>query len=132
MCVCLCACVFGCVLRVFVSVGFTCFTVLGFDVILDHIGKPNLIEVNELPSFETDSELDQSIKMRAVHEALQMVSPTGTKNSRQKSSSYISFYMKVKELPSFKIDSELDQRVKMSAAHDILILFWVWGLGFRV
>ena len=58
------------------SAGFTCFTVLGFDVILDSTGKPNLIEVNELPSFETDSLLDQSIKMRAVHEALQMVSPT--------------------------------------------------------
>jgi len=104
--------------RVSVSVGFTCFTVLGFDVILDHIGKPNLIEVNELPSFETDSELDQSIKMRAVHEALQMVSPTGRKISRQKSSSY--FYMRVKELPSFKTDSVLDQSIKMRAVHDVL------------
>ena len=39
-----------------------CFEILGFDVILDSKGKPFLLEVNQAPSFATDSPLDYEIK----------------------------------------------------------------------
>lgn len=39
-----------------------CFEILGFDIILDDKGKPILLEVNQAPSFATDSPLDYDIK----------------------------------------------------------------------
>ena len=39
-----------------------CFEILGFDVILNDKGKPILLEVNQAPSFATDSPLDFDIK----------------------------------------------------------------------
>lgn len=39
-----------------------CFEILGFDIILDDTGKPILLEVNQAPSFATDSPLDYDIK----------------------------------------------------------------------
>uniref|UniRef100_A0A7S4UUV7 Uncharacterized protein n=1 Tax=Guillardia theta TaxID=55529 RepID=A0A7S4UUV7_GUITH len=58
------------------SVGFSCFTVLGFDVMLDSSTKPWLIEVNELPSFETDSPLDRDVKSTVIRDTFMMVAPT--------------------------------------------------------
>jgi hypothetical protein len=58
------------------SVGASCFTVLGFDIMLDSDCDAWLIETNELPSFETDSSLDFEIKMAVIKEALDMVCPT--------------------------------------------------------
>jgi len=55
------------------SVGASCFTVMGFDVMLDAEANAWLIETNELPSFETDSPLDLEIKLSIVKEALAMV-----------------------------------------------------------
>jgi hypothetical protein len=55
------------------SVGASCFTVFGFDVMLDAEANVWLIETNELPSFDTDSPLDLDIKMSVVKEALAMV-----------------------------------------------------------
>lgn len=40
----------------------TCFQILGFDIMIDHKLKPSLIEVNQMPSFQTDSPLDYKIK----------------------------------------------------------------------
>ncbi len=57
------------------SVGASCFTVLGFDVMLDADAKVWLIETNELPSFETDTALDYDIKMSVIRGALEMVCP---------------------------------------------------------
>jgi len=57
------------------SVGASCFTVLGFDIMLDADAKAWLIETNELPSFETDSALDHDIKMSVIRGALEMVCP---------------------------------------------------------
>ena len=39
-----------------------CFEILGFDIILNHKGKPFLLEVNHAPSFATDSPLDYAVK----------------------------------------------------------------------
>jgi hypothetical protein len=38
---------------------FTCFEILGFDVILTDTLKPILLEVNHTPSFRMDSALDE-------------------------------------------------------------------------
>ena len=50
-----------------------CFELLGFDIILDTIGKPWLLEVNHSPSFSTDSPLDYKIKFSAISEALTLL-----------------------------------------------------------
>jgi len=39
-----------------------CFQILGFDIILDHKLRPNVLEVNMLSSYGTDSPLDKKIK----------------------------------------------------------------------
>ena len=47
-----------------------CFEILGFDVMLDHKAKPWLIEINQQPSFATDSPLDFKIKKGVIADAL--------------------------------------------------------------
>ena len=39
-----------------------CFQILGFDIMIDKYFKPWLIEVNQSPSFATDSPLDYEVK----------------------------------------------------------------------
>merc|ERR1711966_199692 len=53
--------------------GFNCFEVLGFDVMLDDVGFPYLIEVNNLPSFETETPLDVQIKRSLIHDVFTLV-----------------------------------------------------------
>ena len=43
---------------------------------LDQQAKPYVIEVNELPSFDTDSPLDHHVKYTVVSETFAMISPT--------------------------------------------------------
>ena len=64
--------------------GFSCFEVLGLDVMLDHKLKPWLIEVNHSPSFTTDSDLDLQIKGDLVTDVLHLVkiSPAQIKKAR--------------------------------------------------
>ena len=55
------------------SIGFNCFEVLGFDIMLDDTGKPWMIEVNNLPSFETETSLDAHIKRNLLRDTLTLV-----------------------------------------------------------
>jgi len=53
--------------------GSRCFEILGIDIMLDSFLKPWLIEVNHLPSFGTDSPLDQDIKERLMRQVFKVL-----------------------------------------------------------
>ena len=50
-----------------------CFQILGFDVMIDKNFRPWLIEVNQSPSFSTDSPLDYEVKKNVLKDALAML-----------------------------------------------------------
>eukprot|EP00658_Telonema_sp_P-2_P022950 TRINITY_DN19196_c0_g1_i2.p1 TRINITY_DN19196_c0_g1~~TRINITY_DN19196_c0_g1_i2.p1 ORF type:complete len:500 (+),score=135.96 TRINITY_DN19196_c0_g1_i2:129-1628(+) len=56
--------------------GFSCFEILGFDVMLDEKYKPWLIEVNHTPSFATDTPFDMALKKGVIDSTFKMVSFT--------------------------------------------------------
>ncbi|XP_076755751.1 tubulin monoglutamylase TTLL4 [Xylocopa sonorina] len=51
---------------------YTCYELYGFDVLLDESLRPWLLEVNTLPSLQTDSPLDTAIKGPLLRNALNM------------------------------------------------------------
>uniref|UniRef100_A0A4W3JDT6 Tubulin tyrosine ligase-like family, member 6 n=1 Tax=Callorhinchus milii TaxID=7868 RepID=A0A4W3JDT6_CALMI len=53
--------------------GSACFEILGFDILLDHMLKPWLLEVNHSPSFTTDSKLDQEVKESLLHDTFSLI-----------------------------------------------------------
>jgi hypothetical protein len=63
---------------------FTCFEVLGFDVMFDQHLKPWLIEVNHSPSFACDSPLDEEIKEGLIAETLALVNVQGADRRKYK------------------------------------------------
>jgi tubulin polyglutamylase TTLL6/13 len=50
-----------------------CFQVLGFDILIDRQCKPWLLEVNQSPSFSTDSPLDYLIKKHVLGDAFRLL-----------------------------------------------------------
>ena len=50
-----------------------CFQILGFDIFIDNKGKPWLIEVNQSPSFQTDTPLDYNIKKNIVQDSINIL-----------------------------------------------------------
>eukprot|EP01033_Poteriospumella_lacustris_P007014 gene7014-5052_t len=55
---------------------FTCFELLGLDIILDADCQPHLLEVNHMPSFSTDSPLDHEIKFALIHNTFRLLNLT--------------------------------------------------------
>ena len=55
------------------NVGFTCFEILGFDVLLDRKAKPWLLEVNHAPSFSCGSPLDLKIKLELLRNTMRLI-----------------------------------------------------------
>ena len=56
-----------------------CFQILGFDIIIDHKGQPFLLEVNQSPSFSTDSPLDYKIKKSVLYDAFRLLNLSAEK-----------------------------------------------------
>jgi len=50
-----------------------CFQILGFDILLDHRLTPYLLEINQTPSFATDSTLDWTLKLGLIANTLQLL-----------------------------------------------------------
>ena len=50
-----------------------CFQILGFDILIDENLKPHLIEVNHLPSFGTEHEIDTLVKSRLIEQVMSIV-----------------------------------------------------------
>ena len=53
--------------------GYTCFEVLGFDLLLDQSLKPWLLEVNHSPSFSCHTPLDERIKTGVIAEVVRIL-----------------------------------------------------------
>ena len=50
-----------------------CFQILGFDIMIDRKFKPWLIEVNQSPSFKTESPLDYDVKKAVLRDAFSLL-----------------------------------------------------------
>ena len=50
-----------------------CYQILGFDIMIDRKFKPWLIEVNQSPSFKTDSPLDYQVKKCVIGDAFKLL-----------------------------------------------------------
>ena len=50
-----------------------CFQILGFDIMIDRKFKPWLIEVNQSPSFKTESALDYDVKKAVLRDAFSLL-----------------------------------------------------------
>lgn len=59
-----------------------CFQILGFDVMIDKNFKPWLIEVNQSPSFATDSPLDYKTKKAVLADAFSMLNISVKKRNK--------------------------------------------------
>ena len=87
------------------NVGFSCFEILGFDVILDRKGKPWLLEVNHAPSFSCGSQLDQKIKLELLRNTMRLI--------------HLQAYHKKK----FKQEQQLARQQRMQQVQTRLIFF---------
>ena len=57
------------------NTGFSCFEILGFDILLDRKARPWLLEVNHAPSFACGSALDELIK-RELMRTMRLLNPS--------------------------------------------------------
>ena len=53
-----------------------CFEVYGFDILIDSLLKPWLVEVNLSPAMGTDSPLDTSIKTNLISDTFNLIGVT--------------------------------------------------------
>ena len=65
-----------------------CFEILGFDILLDSKAKPWLLEVNQAPSFNTDTPLDERVKIALLADTFRMLRMSQDEKQRKISDAY--------------------------------------------
>ena len=95
---------------------FTCFEVLGFDIMITNNLKACLVEVNHMPSFRTDSALDSRIKIGLIENTLRLLNVSADDKRKFQSRSAIlsqirlygsSFSGKGKKAPKVETPAEM-------------------------
>lgn len=61
-----------------------CFQLLGFDIMINKKLVPQLIEVNQMPSFQTDSPLDLKIKKGVINDTIALLNLSIKRRNRVK------------------------------------------------
>lgn len=56
--------------------------ILGFDIFLDNRARPWLIEVNQSPSFMTDSPLDEKVKKGVLVDSIRQLNLSWKRRSK--------------------------------------------------
>ena len=50
-----------------------CFELFGFDILIDYQHEPWLLEVNQSPSFATETDLDKDIKTNLIKDTFKIL-----------------------------------------------------------
>ena len=89
-----------------------CFQVLGFDIMIDSKFKPWLIEVNQSPSFKTDSPLDYRIKKAVLTDTFRLLNMSWEKRKKIIKEQKESMKARILTGKQSKIDPEEKARIK--------------------
>jgi tubulin polyglutamylase TTLL6/13 len=68
-----------------------CFEIFGFDIILDDKANPWVLEVNQMPSFSTDTPLDFKIKKGVIADTIALLNLNYKKRIKYKALEKIKF-----------------------------------------
>eukprot|EP00981_Chlorochromonas_danica_P011868 scaffold4337_cov182-Ochromonas_danica.AAC.3 len=74
---------------------FTCFELLGFDIILTDKYRPILLEVNHMPSFSTQSSLDSQVKLGLMIDTFHLLHVDQEEKEKETLSSTINTQMRL-------------------------------------
>lgn len=61
-----------------------CFELLGYDIFIDERGKPILLEINHLPSLNSDTEIDREIKDALLFDTFNLLNLSKNTKARKK------------------------------------------------
>jgi len=61
-----------------------CFELLGYDIFIDEWGKPILLEINHLPSLNSDTEIDWEVKDPLLYDSFKLLNLSKQTKARKK------------------------------------------------
>lgn len=89
-----------------------CFQILGFDIMIDKKFKPWLIEVNQCPSFATDSPLDYKTKKAVLTDTFRMLNCSVKKRKQMQKKQKAQMESRILTGKQAKMDPEEKARVR--------------------
>lgn len=98
-----------------------CYQILGFDVMIDSNLKPWLIEVNQSPSFATDSAFDFTLKKKLMEDTFALLNLTPERKTQymeQREKFYIERLMTANKGPKLSYEEKEYRRYEIDNQRD--------------